>query len=160
MKPTFASVTEVPCTCGSLQRDADNPHTPIAFDPCTNEYHFQWNGSSKIIYHCPFCGGAAPKSQRAHLFASIPDVEEIRLAAILAPIRSIQDAIEILGTPDSQVKTRLLYPESETGPPEIAHRNCFVYSQLSGVADVVFREHEDGRLSWRLKGKFIGHPSK
>ena len=74
---TFASVTEQPCACGYLQREADDVASPIVFDATMNEYHFEYpspcaNGACDaakarmVIYHCPFCGGLAPPSKRPH----------------------------------------------------------------------------------------------
>lgn len=54
---TYASVTDVSCECGYLQRSADDPDVPIEFDQETNEFHFCKGGATLIIYRCPFCGG-------------------------------------------------------------------------------------------------------
>ena len=45
--PTGASVTEVPCTCGYLERKSLDPDTPVDFDPVTNEFSFTypWKGA-------------------------------------------------------------------------------------------------------------------
>ena len=85
-KPTFASVTEQPCTCGFLERQADDPASPIVFDARLNEYHFEYPSpcaggdcptakAEMMIYHCPFCGGAAPVSKRASLFTAFTPEE-------------------------------------------------------------------------------------
>jgi hypothetical protein len=62
------------CKCGFLERHAGEPDSPIRFDAQMNEYHFVYPGSMggearMNIYHCPFCGGRAPKSRRGDLFA-------------------------------------------------------------------------------------------
>ena len=70
-KPTFASVTKKPCTCGFLERQADDPDSPIEFDARMNEYHFEYPSpcadgtcdaakAQMMIYHCPFCDGEYP----------------------------------------------------------------------------------------------------
>src|SRR5262245_1615682 len=109
-KPTHASVTDVPCTCQYLDKAANDPDNPITFDEDTNEYHFNYRTSEQgvecscpamlVVYHCPFCGGVAPKTKRGLLFAKIPKEEETRLKCLLAPIQTISDAIENFGTPD------------------------------------------------------------
>jgi hypothetical protein len=70
-RPTRASVTEVACTCGYLQRCADRSELPIVYDKAMNEFHFVWSSGNErnylLIYHCPFCGGAAPQSNRTLL---------------------------------------------------------------------------------------------
>ena len=69
-KPTVKSVTDQSCTCGYLQRAADDPDSPIVYDPQLNEYDFEYPSpcgpreygkasAYLMIYHCPFCGGAA-----------------------------------------------------------------------------------------------------
>jgi hypothetical protein len=70
-----------------LEREANDPDSPIAFDKELNEFNFEYStaGTERKaqwrIYHCPFCGGAAPESKRRALFASISDAEERRLRA-------------------------------------------------------------------------------
>ena len=98
-KRTYASVTSNPCECGYLQYYAANPYSPIAFDKKTQEFQFVYmeegcaGKSVLVIYHCPFCGGAAPESRRDQLFEAIPQAEEERLAEILGPVRTMDDAI-------------------------------------------------------------------
>ena len=41
-KPTFASVTDVPCSCGHMERAAHNPDSPIVFDKDLNEFNFEY----------------------------------------------------------------------------------------------------------------------
>src|ERR1700681_961480 len=99
---TYASVTKTVCTCMYLGQAADDPRSPIVFDADTGEYQFTYQEpectgpSSLVIYHCPFCGGAAPESKRHLRFAVIPAAEEQRLIALLAPVRSGHDALKIL----------------------------------------------------------------
>ena len=74
-KPTHTSVTEEPCTCGYLERAADDPTLPIVYDAQLNEYHFKYPSpcaegeceqakASLMIYHCPFCGGITSECSR------------------------------------------------------------------------------------------------
>ncbi len=85
-KRTWASVTGDPCSCGFLEQAADDPNLPIRFDPLVGEYHFEFPSpfageacpeakAQLTIYHCPFCGGAAPPSKRDTLFTNISDQE-------------------------------------------------------------------------------------
>ena len=76
LKPTFSSVTDTLCVCGYLERASEEPEVPIVFDAKVNEYHIAnigKNGGHRVIYHCPWCGGAAPRSKRASLFATVTD---------------------------------------------------------------------------------------
>jgi hypothetical protein len=160
-RPTFASVTEAPCKCGHLRRAADDPRMPIVFDELTGEFHFQYreddaNGfSTLIIYHCPFCGGAAPKSKRALLFHVIPPDEERRLSELLDGVTSIRAAIRKLGKPDED-NPRGIGMETPERRGHAAAKQWFRtlrYEKLSEVANVRITERADGRASWQLQGK-------
>jgi hypothetical protein len=161
-KPTFASVTEQVCTCDYLQKAADDPENPIIFDEPTGEYQFTYREpecegrSMLVIYHCPFCGGAAPESKRNLLFAVIPRSEGERLAEILAPIQTIHDALELLGTPDFDGFVQFRQEERNDHPSTWQHRRQIRYERLSEVADVWIDESTNGRVFWRLQGKYVG----
>lgn len=107
-QPTFASLTDEPCRCGYLPRQADDPRSPIVFDRQLNECNYVYPcapgdghcvGATSMlrIYHCPFCGGAAPESKRDLLFAVITAEEEERLTELLRGIKSLDDAVRVLG---------------------------------------------------------------
>lgn len=164
-KPTFASVTDLPCTCNYLQNAADDPANPIVFDKDTNEFQFKYcdtqcdpEGNCQamlVIYHCPFCGGAAPRSKRELLFAKIPPDEEARLASLLAPIQTMSDAVDTFGTPDYDDYSVSRCPEDDDSPPRtVYHREVRFYT-LSDVADVWISERPDGKVFWQLQGKYI-----
>ncbi len=175
-KRTHSSVTDMPCECRYLQDAADDPDLPIMFDESTGEYQFQyyeqnptrlqhlsrviWNTKPQhamlVIYHCPFCGGAAPKSKRHLLFETIPRDEESRLAELLQNIKTIDDAIEQLGQPDMDGHVANKKPESEGNPPKIDHNRDIRYHNLSDVADVRITERPDGSAYWQLQGKLKG----
>src|SRR5215210_8020641 len=144
--PTFASVTGKPCKCGYLRRVADDPAQPIVFEKRTGEYHFRWfesddhGYSTLIIYHCPFCGGAAPKSKRALLFHVIPPDEERRLASLLKDVSTIRGALRKLGVPeyDNPRGTAVETPERPGRAPTKQWYRTLRYERLSEVADVWF----------------------
>ena len=162
---TFASVTGKPCKCDFLRQAADDPRLPIVFDKLTGEYHFQYREgdteafSTLVIYHCPFCGGAAPKSQRALLFHVIPSEEELRLVALLEGITSVEAAIHKLGEPDEDDPrgTGVRMPERDGQPPTMQWFRTLRYKKLSKVADVWITARADGRASWQLQGKAKGN---
>lgn len=165
---TFASVTDTECTCSYLQNAADDPRLPIIFEALTGEYHFTYREpgcdglSTLTIYHCPFCGGAAPKSKRSLLFAVVPREEEERLAAMLYPLQSIGEAIEQLGQPDEDDPSgsRTMQPEIQGRPPSWQHCRMLTYTRLSDVADIHIIEQPDGRISWEVTGKYKGVPQE
>ena len=160
-RPTFASVTDARCKCAFLRRVADDPRLPIVFDKRTREYHFQYHEdgagvpSILVIYHCPFCGGAAPKSKRALLFHVIPPAEERRLAKLLHGITTIGGALRRLGKPQSDHPhgTGVQRPEGPGQAPTMQWFRTLQYEKLSDVADVWFVERADGGAYWRLQGK-------
>jgi hypothetical protein len=158
-KPTPVSVTAEPCRCNSLQEYADDPKNPIEFDKRTNEFYLRHVGPNNIwvmvFYHCPFCGGAAPKSRRELLFARIPPDEQTRLANLLIPLQSIDEAIRVLGTPDYDGHSVANYPDDNGNLRSIVYHRELGYYKLSDIADVVIHERSDGKVSWQLDGKTI-----
>jgi hypothetical protein len=155
--PKHASVTNKPCTCDLLQRVANDPFYPIVFDTDTNEYHFTWNdGALLVIGHCPFCGGAAPESKRALLFAQIPGPEESRLAKRLKGVTSMDDAINRFGKPDYDGTSTSQHDETEDAGQRIEHHRLIRYHELSDVAEIWITERPDGRVHWHLQGKHVG----
>ncbi len=155
-KPTRASVTDKPCTCNYLRNQADDPNNPITFDSKTAEYQFSFDGAKFVIYHCPFCGGAAPKSKRHLLFAKIPGTEESRLAKLLHGIETIEDALQKLGQPDFDGVSTTKRSENENEGPRIQHHRDIRYHNLSDVAEVWITERPDGKIFWQLHGKYVG----
>lgn len=172
-KRTHSSVTDQPCECRYLENAADDPDSPILFDETTGEYQFQYDEQRRsrfqhlsravwgdaghyatlIIYHCPFCGGAAPESKRHLLFETISREEESRLSELLKNIKSIDDAIQQFGQPDFDGQSATKTPESEHHPSKIEHHRDIRYHGLSDVADVWIIERPDGSAYWQLQGK-------
>lgn len=164
-KPTFASVTDVACTCGSLQRSADDPDLPIEFDPKTNEYQFTYhspvgNGlsGSMVIYHCPFCGGAAPPSKRASLFAVVSHREKERLDAMFDQIKTLDDAIAKFGPPDDDLShgVTVRTKEEDDRPSEIQSFRTIRYGGLSETADVHIADYGRDGVAISYQGKYHG----
>lgn len=157
---TLASVTSADCTCGYLQRAADDPDVPIQFEASMGEYQFAyqtevWGPSMLIIYHCPFCGGAAPRSKRELLYHVIPEAEKERLKELLLPIKAIADALERFGEPesDSPFGTASMHDEANGQPASIEYARVLRYETLSEVADVAIFESPGGRVGFSLSGK-------
>lgn len=125
-RPTRASVTDAVCECKYLHA-ADDPDLPIVFDERMNEYHFVYpepgaGGSASLnIYHCPFCGGAAPASKRHLLFHVVNADEQRRLADLLVPLHSLKAVLEALGPPDEDDPTGSSdrYEETDKAPSRV-----------------------------------------
>jgi hypothetical protein len=167
-KRTFASMTEEPCKCGFLEREAHDPDSPIVFDKELNEYQVEYKHrtsgeiSHMMIYHCPFCGGAAPESLRQGLFAVISDEEENRLMEMTKDIRTLEDAMAKFGPPDydepNSVKVEI--PECEAGGPTIQRFRRIIYCSLSDTADVHIIDFLRDRVQVMFQGKYIGSPKE
>jgi hypothetical protein len=165
------SVTEEPSRCGYLQRQAADPGLPIVFDEVTGEYQIEYlrpdNGEGRrrkghlIIYHCPWCGGAAPPSRRDLLFAVITDDERNRLLRLLDGITTVDGVIQALGTADLDLPHGLIssQEESEGQPPTTASYRTLTYTRLSDAADVVITDYRHKGLDIILQGKYIGPPT-
>ena len=160
-KPTSRSVTDVPCTCTYLQSAADDPDNPISFDKRTEEFEFCYTHGTGddayparlMIYHCPFCGGAAPKSKRDLLFARIEDNEVDRLAELLAPIQTLADVLKLLGNPDFDSFGTSRCDESGDQPSTVERYRRLCYQRLSDTAEVCFQVMPDKIVHWQLHGK-------
>ena len=154
-KPTSASVTTTPCSCNYLQNAADDSRNPIVFDAETCEYHFGFGEHQLSIYHCPFCGGAAPASKRDKLFVDIAPGERARLAQLLAPVDSIETAIAVLGPPDFDGFMNMKYRAADGESPRLSRQREIRYLRLSDTADVWVTETHTGRAFWQLQGKYV-----
>ena len=158
---TYASVTDVACRCDYLQRRAEDPDIPIAFDETTGEFQFTYGGATLIIYHCPFCGGAAPKSKRPLLFAVVPSEEEERLANLLTPLSTIGSALKRLGKPEHDDPHGLRTTSGgKDGRPIMQRYRTLTYERLSEVADVQIVERADRSIHWQLSGKPLARLNK
>jgi hypothetical protein len=170
-KPTYASVTEEPCICHYLEHAADDPRSPIVYDAQLNEYNFEFTdpcgvgtcdagNASLRIYHCPFCGGAAPASKRELLFAIVTPDEESRLHDLFGSIKTLDEAIQAFGPPDRDDPHGLTnkQPEGEGTAPTVESFRTLTYSRLSDTADVHLTETRTGSARFWLQGKYVGRP--
>jgi hypothetical protein len=169
-KPTSASVTTEPCRCGYLQRAADDPGSPVVFDSDSNEYNFRGPGSAAAedprfvtvrIYHCPFCGGAAPSSKPRLQFVVISQGEQQRLLQLLDGIRTLDDAIRVLGPPEEDTPHGVTetHPEEESAAPTVRSCRTLTYRGLSETADVCILDRQGDRVGVILQGKYVGGPT-
>jgi len=162
MEDMWPSKTDVACDCNCLHDAANNPDAPIKFDEHLNEFHIIYfvNGSEGylLIRHCPCCGGKAPESRRASLFAAISVQELSRLAELTTPLKRLNDVITAFGDPDRDEEAGLMItrPESEGRPPETQVYHTLTYSALSEVADVRVAVYHDERVVFTFSGKYIG----
>lgn len=147
-----------PCGCGWLEREADEPGSPVFFDPKLNEYNIRHSGDGySRIYHCPFCGGRAPESKRGHLFAHIDDAERNRLTQLTHHLRTVEEVIAAFGPPTEDSYASSTMPETEEAPQRIEVYRRLVYRDVSKVANMDVLVMPD-RISITFNGKYIGFP--
>jgi hypothetical protein len=151
-----------------MEHAAHNPDSPIVFDKELNEFNFECalpgheHKSQLRIYHCPFCGGAAPKSLRPTLFAIVSQEEQQRLRDLLKEAHTIDDVIRLLGAPEQDypdgVQTQI--PEGEGRPPSWQSFRSIIYTELSRTADVRITDYPGRRVGISINGKHLGSPSR
>jgi len=165
---SWASVTDIPCTCGYLEESAGDPNSPIRYDPDLNEYTIICDlgsdaQSHTVIYHCPFCGGTVPQSQRDKFFEALTDTEALRLRSLTRGIKSVEDALRILGAPSSdepvKMPPRYAWPARRENK-SLAPVRVLTYSGLSDVADVQILVNNDQTVEVTIAPKYLGPPKK
>ncbi len=150
-----------PCGCKWFDRAAKDPAFPVVYDARMNEFHLiTHDGRGQAsFYHCPFCGGRAPKSLRATFFADVTDEESRRLFLLTQHILNKEQIIKELGEPhqDFEISGGMTSAGSDTEPKEtfIGGRRL-VYENLSDTADVNVRIDRYGKLRFSFTGKYIG----
>lgn len=156
------SVTAEPCSCGNLASAAADRACPIAFDPELNEYHvtsFDPDTGTRghwVVYHCLFCGGAAPESKRDTFFTEVSDAETERLERLTSRLRTVDEAIAKLGPPDEDHPNGMTI-RSNTAPQR-SYR-LLRYTRLSEHANVTFVDYGPERgLRMRIERKYVGAP--
>ena len=151
-----------PCKCGFLEKRANHPDSPIRFDTNLNEYHFIHRTSTggevtMMIYHCPFCGGRAPKSRRSELFHRLTNTERQRLCELTKNMRTLQDVTSLLGEPDirqpiGHVRT---IPERDGKPETTTSYPNMIYKKLSEIADVHVTIYPEDKIGISFLGKAV-----
>jgi hypothetical protein len=135
-----ASVTDVPCKCGLMGYYAGNPSIPIVFDEEMGEFRITDKADGYILlWHCPFCGGVTPKSNRSSFFAMVSPGEEERLLALTKGLTTIDEVRAAFGPPDDDTRT-------------------LRYSKLSEIADLRLITEGDGSVRFSVSAKRLGKP--
>jgi hypothetical protein len=153
--------TVPPCDCKWLENAANDPHVPVVFDRDLNEYHITRGGElggSMLIYHCPFCGGSAPKSARDELFATITHEEMHRLQELTRNIHTVPEMLAKLGTPDEDLQSGQGHTISagDGEAPRTEFFRTLRYTQLSDSAVVDAVVYPPERVHFVFVAKHIG----
>jgi hypothetical protein len=112
-----------------------------------------------MIYHCPWCGRAAPRSRRASFFATVTRKEEGRLRSLVSEVSTLDDAIKKFGKPDLDMPagTTIKTPASENKPSAIRSYRTLHYVGLSKTAEVHLVDYgPDGGVRITFQGKYLG----
>jgi len=163
-RPTPASVTDVPCSCGFLAGLAKRELLPVRFDVDLNEYHLVARGEdgaeiSAIFYHCPMCGGVPAISRRRERFAAVSNEEMERLDSLTCNFGTEGDLVRALGTPDKDEVVHIpeshrisdLHEGHEGGGANTVR--VLTYTRLSPTADVQFSIYGKGKVERAIMAK-------
>ena len=157
-KRTFASVTTKSCKCKWPDNVSAEPENGVQFDSRTNEYQLLTrSGGTLVLYHCPFCGGAMPRSKRRELFAHITEAELQRLGALTSGLVSVDDAIRVLGKPQHDHATGSVEraPSKGRRAPRVTPRRMLTFTRLSDTADVDIIDHGPLGVRVSFRGKYL-----
>ena len=151
------------CDCGVLEDAANDPSMPITFNAQLNEYYIERKGElggELLIYHCPFCGGSAPKSKRGSLFFTVTAEEMHRLRDIAVDVKTVSDALLKFGEPDQDIPSGYgeTSPKQNGGPTRTQFFRVLRYQNLSetAVVDFVVQGEEVVSFTYSPKGKHDG----
>lgn len=162
-KPTPTSVTATRCKCSWLQQAAAEPTVPVKFNEEVGEYQVESrDGGYLVIRHCPWCGGVAPPSRRASLFATMPQAEVERLKRLTANLKTLDEALAALGKPDRRDPEGLTVHTPERGrrPAHVETFPTMTFSKLSKVADVTLANYGPKGVGFSFSAKYVGKPRR
>jgi len=136
---------------------ADDPKCPIEFDANLNEYHIMRRDGDgySMIYYCPFCSGAAPKSKRSLLFHRITDEERKRLSELTKDIRTIQELTTAFGEPaiKQEIGATITMPELGDQAETTRSYPVVIYTGKSKIADIHAMIYPTDRVQISFRGK-------
>jgi hypothetical protein len=128
-----------------------------------NEYYISYfvNGEEEgklSIYHCMFCGGAAPDSFRPSKFAVLSHNELERLRELTKDLTTLDQVLATFGNPDSDEQQGIMWtmPETEGHGEMSGSLRTLVYRGLSQTADIWVTVRLDGATHFVFVGKCLG----
>jgi len=142
-----------------LENASKEPDHAIQWDEKMNEYYIAYGKSGRMmVYYCPFCGGATPKSRRSSMFAHVTDQEEHRITSLFRGIRTVGDVTARFGPPDEEREFAecMRRPEREGNPGNGEVFRGLVYKNLSPVADIVFNIGDSDTVRGTWVQKYVG----
>jgi hypothetical protein len=169
--PPHGRVTDVPCRCGALHRAAAEPANPLVFHEATGTFHLttyypshldpsgaQHRGYA-VVRHCYWCGGVAPKVHTQDR-AQVPTTEWQRLRDLAADIRSAEDAIAKLGSPQRESQVTIKTHATASSPEVVRVTRGLRYEHLSATAILELTDYGPGEaigVTIRPSARGVGH---
>jgi hypothetical protein len=145
------------CGCATVESLASHRQCPIEYDEKLNEYNLV-SLDKKVryrMYYCFFCGGKLPESKRGSLCTAPSDNEMKEVTEILTRVRSIQQAMEVLGKPDETTSAPKA-SSRDNGISGMAYTRHHRYLRRWKTLDLTLREREDGSFDGAFTGKYRG----
>jgi hypothetical protein len=143
-----------------LELQANQPDSPIRFDPKLNEYHFIYRTSTSeetmmMIYHCPFCGGRMPNSRRDDLFHRLTRAEQHSLSELTKAMRTVQDVTAAFGEPEIRQPIGMVIttPEKDGKPETTQSYPMMIYTTLSETANIHVTVYPTDKVAISFQGK-------
>jgi hypothetical protein len=169
-RPNVLSVTDAPCPCGLLDRNARDRHFPLRFDAKYDEYYLdlilpKGTKFSLLVNHCPMCGGVASESKRRDAFTVVTGQEAARVHALIRAVKTVEEIIGKFGRPERDSTYQL--PEDIPTPripgtdlQQIGPLRQLIYEHLSETAEVQFTVYSNGKVERLISAKYIGLPRR
>ena len=122
------------CVCRLPEQLARIPSSPIIFDEELSEFRIRFeNGSlEQLMNYCFWCGGRLPLSRRSSLFEDISETELADIQVAISGVRSLSQAIEVLGKPDVETYNQ---PTSEFPLASIFYKSRWSTCELCMFSD-------------------------
>ncbi len=156
---TTAMFKKSKCNCGALEMASREVNHPIRWDERMNEYYIAHGKSGHLmVYYCPVCGGRAPESRRASMFAHVTQEEEIRIYGLFRGVRTVSDVVARFGPPDQErdIAAAVRRPGSRAKAERGEAFRGLVYKSLSPVADIVFQVGYGDSVTGTWIQKYVG----
>lgn len=149
------------CVCNWLLEAMEDPRFPVEYDSETNQFKLICRLSENevgytVLHYCPLCGGKAPDIRQQQLFAQMSQQELNRLQALTNEIKSIEDALRILGEPEMDVPQTAQSALMEEEEEMEEFMRSLTYENLSETAVVHITDFANGHVRIVFQEKYIG----
>ena len=150
------------CTCDWLKNAATDARFPVEYDEQSNKFKLQCRLEDgklgyTVLHFCPFCGGMAPDIRKEKTFTQISEQEFLRLQELTRQIKSIEDALRILGEPQLVYSPLSMQAQISQAEQEmLQNARSLTYQNISETAIIHITEYEQGGVRIVFQEKYIG----